>query len=494
MERQNAACRSSSHRKECGLELDLLTRIVDELAGILPGSRVDKVVQSDGHRLFLVLHKRNRNLVLLLSPDRSLPRIHLVSRRPAGTGSPAGLVLSLRKQLTGSRLKHIGIVHSDRVVRMEFSRNGGECLLFFELTGSSANLLLTDAAHTILSVHRPAPPADRVRRPLLPGLVYSPPERKQHAGARSRAVRREMPQPGGEGPTPVNSAAEAWYERTIAEQEVASLRRQLVTALRRASARTERRRMAVASDIAAAERGDELRMAGELLLANLHRVAPGQERAELPGFDGNMVIIALDPSRSTAENAQRYFRRYKKAKAGLAILRERHEECRRESAFLDAAKEEVKKAPGREELLAVRSQLVRRGYVRDPQGTAAGGKMSAPPYRTVLFEGWQILVGKSAAGNDHITMKLARPEDLWLHAEGMPGSHVLVRNPGNKDVPEGVLLRAASLAAYFSKGRSSSKVPVAYTRAKFVKKPKGAVPGTVTLAERRTLMAEPLPE
>ena len=100
-------------------------------------------------------------------------------------------------------------------------------------------------------------------------------------------------------------------------------------------------------------------------------------------------------------------------------------------------------------------------------------------------------MGKSAAGNDHITTKLARPDDLWLHAEGMAGSHVLIRNPGRTEVPSGVLMKAASLAAYHSKGRSAGKVPVAYTRAKFVKKPKGAKPGLVTLSERKTVMATP---
>src|SRR5512139_883891 len=137
-------------RKEVRLDLDLLARLVDELAAVLPGARVDRVVPGEDNGLYLVLHKRNKNLVLLLSPDRSLPRIHLVARRPAGTGTPAGFVLSLRKHLTGSRLQHIGIVNNDRVVEMGFSRDGMTYVLIFELTGSGANLLLTDGARTIL--------------------------------------------------------------------------------------------------------------------------------------------------------------------------------------------------------------------------------------------------------------------------------------------------------------------------------------------------------
>jgi predicted ribosome quality control (RQC) complex YloA/Tae2 family protein len=117
--------------------------------------------------------------------------------------------------------------------------------------------------------------------------------------------------------------------------------------------------------------------------------------------------------------------------------------------------------------------------------------VATQPYRSIVHEGWTILVGKSAAGNDYITRKLARPDDLWLHAEGMPGSHVVIRNPDKRDIPQGVLRKAASLAAYHSKGRGSSKVPVAYTRAANVKKPKGAALGLVTLTGRKTIMAAP---
>jgi predicted ribosome quality control (RQC) complex YloA/Tae2 family protein len=100
-------------------------------------------------------------------------------------------------------------------------------------------------------------------------------------------------------------------------------------------------------------------------------------------------------------------------------------------------------------------------------------------------------VGKSALGNDYITMKLARPDDLWLHAEGMPGSHVLIRNPGRDDIPQDVFMKAAALAAFYSKGRKAAKVPVTYARARFVKKPKGAKPGLVMLLERKVVMVVP---
>ncbi len=474
------------------MDLDILIKVVDELAAILPGAKVDKVVHGSDDSLLLVLHQQKRNHYLLFSPDRSLTRIHLVSRKPAGTGTPAGFFLYLRKHLTGCRVRHIRLVNQDRVVELELARPGSSCLLIFELTGSVTNLLVTDALHRILAVHHPVPPGDRVRRPLLPGMIYLPPEvRQRPQGMKSGDIPVVLPD-GYDGNAPINRAVEAWYEQARAEREASSLRRQLASVVNKAAARAERRREAVAKDVAGAEKGDDHRMAGELLLANKHLITKGQERAELPGYDGKPVSIPLDPSRSPAENAKRYFQRYKKAKAGLAVMQERLGEARDETAFLGTVREDLEAAEDREGLLAVRSLLKQRGYVREGPGAVSGKRAAAsPPFRTVEYEGWHILVGKSSAGNDYITMKLARPDDLWLHAEGLPGSHVVVRNPGKRDIPDGVLRKAASLAAYYSKGKGSAKIPVAYTRAALVKKPKGAAQGAVVLTERRSIMAVP---
>ncbi len=474
------------------MDFQLLSQVVDELANILRGAKVDKVVQGPGERLLLVFHQAKKNYYLLLSPDRSLPRMHLVSPKPAGTGTPAGFSLYLRKHLTGSRVQGIRILDRDRVVELLFTGPHGPSLLIFELTGSVTNILLTDASRTILSVLHPVPPGDRVRRPFLPGLTYLPPEKRPRTATATRGSVTVAPVEGYDGIAPVNRAVEAWYERAIAEREASSLRQQLISALKKATARAERRQEAVSGDVAGAERGDEYRLAGDMLLANKHRITKGQERAELPGYDGTLVSVPLDPARTPVENANRYYQRYKKAKAGLAMMRERLAEAGEEVAFLRTVREDLDAAEDRERLLAVRSLLAQRGYVRDAAGRSPGKRAAAsPPFRTIEFEGWHILVGKSAAGNDYITMRLARPDDLWLHAEGMPGSHVVVRNPGVRDIPEGVLRKAASLAAYYSKGKSSAKVPVAYTRAALVKKPKGAGQGTVVLTGRRTIMAVP---
>jgi predicted ribosome quality control (RQC) complex YloA/Tae2 family protein len=477
------------------LDFILLEKVVSELADLLPGSRIDKVIQGDDADLLLILHKRKKHYFLLLSSDRTDPRIHLVTRKPAGVKSPSGFFLALRKHLSGSRLQNISLVGQDRVVELRFSGLGGTARLIFELTGSATNFILTDDLHQILSVHHPALPGVKIRRPIRPGLTYQFPEAKpQRATVKHDGL--SLPGPGDDGAdAPVNRAVEAWFDRTRSEREFVSLRNKLASVVRTAVARTERRRLAVEKDVAGAERAEDYRLAGELIVSNKHRLSKGQERAELTGYDGKTVAIALDPARTPAENAERYFKRYKKARAGLSVMQERLNEAQEESAFLNKVQKDLASAgDDRERLAGIRSRLARRGYIRDERGTATAARTpTAQPYTSIVHEGWTILVGKSAAGNDYITRKLARPDDLWLHAEGMPGSHVVVRNPEKRDIPEGVLRKAAGLAAYHSKGRASSKVPVAYTRAANVKKPKGAAPGLVVLTGRKTLMAAPEP-
>jgi predicted ribosome quality control (RQC) complex YloA/Tae2 family protein len=475
------------------LDFILLEKVVSELAVLLPGSRIDKVIQGNDDDLFLVLYKEKKHYFLLLSLDRTYPRIHLVTGKPAGVKSPSGFSLALRKHLIGNRLQNIGLVDQDRVVELRFSGHGGTARLIFELTGFVTNLILTDDLHKILSVHQPVLPGVKVRRPIMPGLTYQFPEAKPHR-ATMKHEGLSLPGPGDDSAgVPVNKAVEAWFDRTRSERQSVSLRSKLSAVVRTALARAERRCLAVEKDVAGAERAEDYRLAGELIVANKHLLSKGQGRAELPDYDGKTVAITLDPARTPADNAERYFKRYKKARAGLAVMQERLRDAQEESEFLKTMQKDLASAGDDQEVLGgIRTRLSQRGYIGDePMDAMAARTPTAQPYTSIVHEGWTILVGKSAAGNDYIIRKLARPDDLWLHAEGMPGSHVVVRNPEKRDIPEGVLRKAAGLAAYHSKGRGSSKVAVAYTRAANVKKPKGAAPGLVILTSRKTFMAAP---
>lgn len=476
------------------MEYQLLEQVVSELAAVLAGARVERIYQDAGNNL-CIINRSRKNYTLLLSPDPLLPRLHLVTKKPAAADAPAGFVLYLRSHLTGSTISDIALLNEDRIASFRFTRAGKEYRLIFELFGTSANLFLVDGSAMILSLYRAAPPGERAGRSFLPGMRYALPEKKLRpeqtapAAGSAGSVRERA----SEGDVSVNRSVEERYERLLHERGASRLRGELSASLKKALGRAERRVEAVSGDLASAEKANDYRRAGELVLAHLKALSRGMEAADLTGYDGGTVTVKLDPRLSPSDNAARYFRKYKKAKAGLAHITQRLNDARAEASALHAFLAEVGGASDLDELTALKSRLMKKG----PTGRRAPGERrnkeeaASPPFRKFDYAGWDILVGKTAAGNDYLTLKLARPDDLWLHAEGMPGSHVLVRNPKAGDVPPDVLIKAAALAAYYSKGRGSTKVPVAYTQAKFVKKPKGAKPGTVTLSRRRTVMAAP---
>jgi predicted ribosome quality control (RQC) complex YloA/Tae2 family protein len=470
------------------MNFQILSLVVEELDDLLTNARVERVYQGSEGGFYILLNRERKKFILLLSPDRSISRLHLVSAKPAARNPPHGFILFLRSHVSGARVTGVGLVNQDRVVEIRFSRQGKEYRLIFELFGSSANLVLLDPLSTTLAVYNPVPPAEEAARPLLPGLRYSAPEKPRTIGFQKSDLSIGF----DAGPSP-NRAAELYYERLIEQRHIATLRTELCSRIKRDLAKTVRLMNALSGDLQSADRVDEYRQAGDLVLAHLKELKTGMERADLTGYDGRTVAVILDPRRSPSGNAELYFKKYKKARTGRDIIAARLRQSADQASYLKSLLNDVEHAHLVDALMSIRSRLVADGRLekmpvpnkKPRQGTAS------PAIRKITFNGWEILVGKSAAGNDHLTMKLARPDDLWLHAEGMPGSHVLVRNPNAGIVPPDVLVKAAALAAFHSKGRNAGKVPVTYTRAGLVKKPKGAKPGLVTLRERKSLMVKP---
>jgi predicted ribosome quality control (RQC) complex YloA/Tae2 family protein len=470
------------------VNFQLLKKVIEELSQLITGARVERVFQGNRKGLFIILGRNGKKFILLLSPDRALPRLHLVTVKSSAHETTNGFTLYLRSHIIGGRVMSIALLHEDRLVAISISKQGKEYSLLFELFGAAANLIFLDSSSKILSVFYPVPPAEQVARPLLPGMLYHLPEKKVPEGVSSNnTIFREL-----EPSLSPNNAAEQYYDRLIKEGIITSLRIELRSRLRHAFARSERLRSALTRDLISADHCEEYRKLGDLVLANMDNIRPGMEQVSLTDYHGVTTVVPLDPKRSPAGNAEWYFKKYKKAKAGRNIIMTRLSRATEESSYIQAMQLRLDHAKDHADLIAIRTGLAGKGYVKpDGDKRPAQREDTSPVYRKIDFLGWEILVGKSAAGNDYITMKIARPDDLWLHAEGLPGSHVVVRNPRSGDIPKEVLLKAASLAAYYSKGRNSGTVSVTYTRAGFVRKPRSAKPGMVLLTDRKSIMVKP---
>jgi len=232
---------------------------------------------------------------------------------------------------------------------------------------------------------------------------------------------------------------------------------------------------------------------GTLLVAQrLPRGATSATVVDYYSPDQAQVTIPLDPRLSLHDNAQAYSKKYRKAQHGLAKVQELLTQCAEEEHYLESVEQQIVQAEDWETLEAVASEL----GVSSPQPTAqrraAVLAPTALPYRTfVLRDGSTIYCGKHNQGNDMLLRQVASPEDLWLHAYQQAGAHVVLKVRPHQEVALQTLLQAAALAAFYSKGKEAASVAVMYTRAKYVRKFRGARPGQVQVTEYRTVEVAP---
>jgi len=306
----------------------------------------------------------------------------------------------------------------------------------------------------------------------------------------------------------------AAIERAFAED----FRRELDRMTREAARMLARRERALEGDKKAAE--DHLldRRRGEILLSYYAEIPRGASRVELPDpyadSPGARIRLVLDPALSPHDNAARLFQRAKKGERGLALVERRLAQTRKSLAEAATLGRAVYDMPPKEALtsldaffraaaldLSARgerrgSRLLRRSSAppraERPEHRSPGAHRSIRPRTFATSDGWKIWVGRNNTENDLITHRLSQPHDFWFHVVGVPGSHVILRRPTRTAVPTPrTLEEAASLAAYFSKARKLTRVPVIYTERKFVSKPRRAKPGQAMATRERELLVRP---
>ncbi len=240
---------------------------------------------------------------------------------------------------------------------------------------------------------------------------------------------------------------------------------------------------------------DQLRLCGDLITANLYRIERGASSVTVENYyeEGQPEIaVALDPLLTPQQNAAKYYKRYNKAKSAEKHLREQIEKAETERAYLDSVLQEIAQAETEQEFAEIRRELRETGYLRRGKDKKEPVRAFAPrEFRSCT--GLRILVGRSNAQNDQLTLKKADKRDIWFHAQKIHGSHVILCTNGQTP-DEQSLVEAARLAAYYSQARESGNVPVDYTPAKYVKKPVGARPGMVVYETYRTMFVSPCKE
>lgn len=482
-----------------------LKAVVEELRPVIVGRRFGKIFQLARARL-VIDFRTDDGRHLLISAEPNQPRIHLVRRtvRELEKQSlpPSPFALTLRKHIGGATLRALTKDEGDRIVRFAFDAQGvvGNTYtpaLIAQLTGRTANLFLLDEHGRIIDSLRLSHGKDQANA----DLYEAPPTFHETPNVSSQSS--TAPFARGEFAS-LSEAADAYYtdlEHTRAfDQRAATLRARLRKEVEK------RRKLGrnLADDRARHGDAEEHKRIGDLLLANIttaERHGPLVRLTDYYAEHTPTIEIEIDENRTLQEEAARAFARYTKAKHARQEITHRLEKLAEELAMLEAQRLDLERIiEGRDEAalkaFGDEASTKKRGKhtSQAPEGGLKNRRQEAVSgarrYRS--SDGYEILVGRAARDNDHLTFHVARPSDWWFHAADYPGSHVIVRNHTPKaEVPQRTIIEAAQLAAGFSQARKDSKVSVHYTQRKFLSKPKGAAPGLVRLSNFRTLLVEP---
>ena len=288
-------------------------------------------------------------------------------------------------------------------------------------------------------------------------------------------------------------AEDEFYSSRESNKAFADKKRKLESAVHTFRKKAQKRLQETLERLKDADKAEENRVKGELLTANIYRVEKGAKSVELENwYDGKTVKIALDETRTPAQNAQKYFKIYNKQKRAKEVLMPMQKRDEREIEYAGSVSFSIARAETFDDLKEIETELVGLGLMREPVKKIGAKKQAEIPFREFEKDGFCVLVGRNNLQNDRL-VKSASAEDIWLHAQKYHSAHVIIKTEG-KTVPDSVLLFAAQLCAYYSEGKEADKIPIDYCKKKTVKKPHGSKAGFVTYTDYKTLLVRPQKE
>jgi predicted ribosome quality control (RQC) complex YloA/Tae2 family protein len=488
-----------------------------ELESALVGRKFGKVFQLSKFEIAIDFRLPD-SLYLFVSSEPSDPRVYLVRRRVRDlerqSTNPTPFALLLKKRVSDASLVSIEQIANERILRFNFEGrdelgNDRRLSLVVQLTGRSANLFLLDERDSILATMRQTrgerqQEGDKYTPPTRPDGSepgsYSPPARGGVAAASADAVVGVATGfPAVE--TGLSDARKTLSEHLdelslekAAEKKFQSLANSARSKLKSEIAKREKLDGKLNGDLAGHGDADRWKHFGDLLLASVATAKRQDDKIiVIDYFDERLpeLEISADENDSITEAAEKYFRKYTKARNAKEEIEKRLLALKSELAKLKAQSSRLEEAIAakNEDFLRAFTESDKRQPTEKSRGKQADNNSGTRSF--VSTDGFEILVGKKAKDNDFLTFRIAKSSDLWMHAADYPGSHVVVRNPNRKDIPHQTLLEAAQLAAFFSQGKAQPKAAVHYTQKKFVNKPRGAAAGLVSLASFKTILVEP---
>lgn len=462
----------------------VLQRVVEELQDELSGRFVGKIYQLAPVSFAIDFGLRGE--FLFVSVDPASPRLYLSRRRTKDLEKQSVALnafgQAMRSKLSGAHVLQISKDPLDRIVRFTFrlENESGEIIfrrLIIQLTGRTADVFLLDELNRIDAVLR------EQAQTRIHQFYHSPPRPLKEP---PEVLRLEAGPPSAQ----LDKHFAALDAAKAFDDKAKAIRSRVTKSIRQQ--RTLRENLQ--EDLVRHGDPEEHKRTGDLLLANIATAVRDGDRVQITDYyaDGAPVIeIEVDENRSLQDEAAARFRQYTKAKRAADEIAERLKQIERDTAGLEHRLQRL------DAIIQSRDEAALETFEKPAPAPKVTAKKSAKSEklsgvrRYLSTDGYEILVGRAARDNDNLTFRVAQPNDLWMHAGDYPGSHVVVRNPTRKEIPQRTIIEAAQLAGKFSQASADAKVVIHYTERKFLSKPKGAAPGLVRLSRFRSITVEP---
>lgn len=527
----------------------LLRQVTKQLKQLETG-RISKIYLISQYELLIHIRSYNKNYKLIISIHPSYARIHLTSLSYPTPDFPNALTMHLRKHLEGSFIESIEQIELNRLIHCVIKgRNEFKDLrtyhIYIEIMGKHSNFILTDDKRKIIECLKRVSPSES-RRILQPGIHYVlPPMIKKHNPYTeeyivsdnlvqvyegfSKELSQEVIYRMNQGISfkeimntldnsqslyitrtihkdyyhiipltflncpyesyLLNEGLDIYYDDLDQKDRIKQQTNDLARYIKNEYTKNINKLNKLKKTLFDSENSDDYRIKGDLLYASLHLIQKGMKRITVENYyDNSLLAIDLDPKLDGKANANKYYNKYQKAKNSLKVLNKQIHLTEEEISYFDSLNTLISQADYYD-ALEIKEELEKLGYIHKKKKNTLKPKNKEPHYTSYQTKDNIIIyVGKNNIQNDYLTFKKAKRNDMWFHVKDMPGSHVIVHS---ENLDEYTIRLAAKIAAYYSKGRLSSSVPVNYTLIKTLKKPGGNKPGLVLLNQYKTIYIDP---
>lgn len=442
----------------------------------LEGSYLQNVRQADFHHFYFEFYSpgRPRQVLVCLAPQRT--RLHEVAKRPPTLVRAPRFVEFLRARLVGAQVVEARQLGRERLVLWRLKTPAGSFDLWIRLWGGAANLLVTDAQHTILEAAFRRPASGEVS-----GGSFNPEVTVEVASAPAKVFSlRDLPRPADEPEASYSRRLELFYAG--AAEDVEKLRDQALRLVDRRLASLASAREKSRSKLAESARQDDWKTYADVLTSDSWKVVPGQKVFEgLDWRDNSTFRLELDPKLSAHENAQQLYKRYQKARDGAEAVQQELAGQEAEEAQWHRHAEHLAVAPAED----LKAFLEKHRTVRGTSGKAKDA--DARPGLTFQSGPFTLWVGRNARENDALLRRYVRGNDLWMHTRDVPGGFVFIRAIKGKTIPLETLLDGGTLAVWYSKAKADGRADLYYTAVKYLRRAQNGPLGLVLPTQEKNL-------